>query len=282
MRPLPACAALLALLLGGWLPGAPAPLAAEPCGECHEKKEIGAGSRSVHPPFDEDDCTACHADHGDEGRLVLVAAGNALCEELPRQRRRGLPEGPPRRSRPEGRLHLLPRPAPLDRGAPAAPEPPPAAGLRPLRPLPPLRRQAAQTGSRAVPRLSRRRGIHAPDRPRARSGAASAWPATTRTPRASPRCSRRATPPAAGSAAKATSPSASAATTAGTSSPGRVRPPSFARATATCTRCTSTRPARAGAASRGRASPAATATRCTPPRSRDSCAANSTAAGSPA
>ena len=34
----------------------------------------------MHPPFDEDDCTACHADHGDEGRLVLVAAGNALCE----------------------------------------------------------------------------------------------------------------------------------------------------------------------------------------------------------
>jgi predicted CXXCH cytochrome family protein len=59
---------------------APAPLAAEPCGDCHEKGDIGAGSRSVHPPFDENDCTSCHADHGDEGRLLLVEEGNALCE----------------------------------------------------------------------------------------------------------------------------------------------------------------------------------------------------------
>ena len=70
----------LALLLGWSLLGAPPPLAAEPCSECHEKKEIGAGSRSVHPPFDENDCTACHLDHGDNGRLVLAAVGNALCE----------------------------------------------------------------------------------------------------------------------------------------------------------------------------------------------------------
>jgi predicted CXXCH cytochrome family protein len=71
---------LRALLFGCALLCAAAPLAAEPCSECHDKKEIGAGSRSVHPPFDENDCTACHADHGDDGRLVLVAAGNALCE----------------------------------------------------------------------------------------------------------------------------------------------------------------------------------------------------------
>src|SRR3990170_1027185 len=59
---------------------APDRLAAEPCSGCHEKGDIGAGSRSVHPPFDEDDCTSCHADHGDEGRLLLVEEGNALCE----------------------------------------------------------------------------------------------------------------------------------------------------------------------------------------------------------
>ena len=79
MRAGKAAAALLALLVGGWLPGLPSALSAEPCSECHEKKDIGAGTRSVHPPFDEDDCTACHGQHGDEGRLVLVAAGNALC-----------------------------------------------------------------------------------------------------------------------------------------------------------------------------------------------------------
>jgi len=71
--------ARLVLLCGWLLFAAPAPLAAEPCLECHDKKDIGSGSRSVHPPFDEDDCTACHVDHGDDGRLVLVAAGNALC-----------------------------------------------------------------------------------------------------------------------------------------------------------------------------------------------------------
>ena len=80
MRPLQASNAVFALLLAWALPGTPALFAAEPCSECHDKKEIGAGSRSVHPPFDEDDCTACHADHGDEGLLVLAAAGNALCE----------------------------------------------------------------------------------------------------------------------------------------------------------------------------------------------------------
>jgi predicted CXXCH cytochrome family protein len=80
VRPSTSALALVVLLLGWSLPGTPAPRAAEPCGECHEKKDIGAGSRSVHPPFDEDDCTACHGDHGDEGRLVLAAVGNALCE----------------------------------------------------------------------------------------------------------------------------------------------------------------------------------------------------------
>lgn len=81
MRRLKLSFALFTAFLAWLLPGAPTPLSAEPCSECHEKKEIGAGSRSVHPPFDEDDCTACHVDHGDDGRLVLAAAGNALCAD---------------------------------------------------------------------------------------------------------------------------------------------------------------------------------------------------------
>ena len=72
-------AALFALLLALPLLAAPDPLAAEPCGECHDKKEIGAGARSVHPPFEENDCTACHADHGDKERLVLTAPINEVC-----------------------------------------------------------------------------------------------------------------------------------------------------------------------------------------------------------
>ncbi|MHB8835767.1 MAG: cytochrome c3 family protein [Candidatus Methylomirabilia bacterium] len=80
MRALKVPFALLVALLGCSLFSMVAPLAAEPCSECHEKKEIGAGSRSVHPPFDEDDCTSCHVEHGDEGRLLLAEEGNALCE----------------------------------------------------------------------------------------------------------------------------------------------------------------------------------------------------------
>ncbi len=55
-------------------------LAAEPCFDCHDKSEIGTGTRSVHPPFEEDDCSACHLDHGDEEHLILTAEGNALCD----------------------------------------------------------------------------------------------------------------------------------------------------------------------------------------------------------
>jgi predicted CXXCH cytochrome family protein len=71
--------AVAALLLAAGLLALPARVAAEACLDCHEKKSIGAGARSVHPPFAEDDCTACHQDHGDEERLMLVETGNALC-----------------------------------------------------------------------------------------------------------------------------------------------------------------------------------------------------------
>jgi predicted CXXCH cytochrome family protein len=69
---------LLPLLLA--VVALPAVAAAEACLECHDKAAIGKGNRSVHPPFAEDDCTACHADHGDQERLMLLETGNALCE----------------------------------------------------------------------------------------------------------------------------------------------------------------------------------------------------------
>jgi predicted CXXCH cytochrome family protein len=71
-------AALLLLLAPGPFP---APARAEKCLDCHDKKAIGKGERSVHPPFGEEDCTACHADHGDSEKLVLARSGNALCTE---------------------------------------------------------------------------------------------------------------------------------------------------------------------------------------------------------
>jgi predicted CXXCH cytochrome family protein len=57
------------------------PASSEPCEDCHDQGDISEGDRSVHPPFEEWDCTSCHEDHGDEERLVLIPGGNALCEE---------------------------------------------------------------------------------------------------------------------------------------------------------------------------------------------------------
>lgn len=60
---------------------APAPLHGEPCRDCHDKDAVGAGSRSVHLPFAHDDCTACHGEHGERQRLVLLAEGYDLCAD---------------------------------------------------------------------------------------------------------------------------------------------------------------------------------------------------------
>lgn len=54
---------------------------AEECIDCHEYFEFSSGGKSTHAPFREDDCTACHLDHGDEERLVLAAEGNDLCAD---------------------------------------------------------------------------------------------------------------------------------------------------------------------------------------------------------
>jgi len=71
-------AGVLALLAAAAL-ALPARAGAAPCLDCHEKREIGAGSAACIA-FAEDDCTACHGDHGDNARLVLTESGNALCE----------------------------------------------------------------------------------------------------------------------------------------------------------------------------------------------------------
>lgn len=57
------------------------PAAADECLDCHEIEAISPGGTVVHAPFAEKNCGACHADHGDEERLVLVGEGNALCAE---------------------------------------------------------------------------------------------------------------------------------------------------------------------------------------------------------
>lgn len=59
----------------------PWPALAEECLDCHELSAISPGGTVVHPPFGEKDCGSCHADHGDQERLVLTEEGNALCAQ---------------------------------------------------------------------------------------------------------------------------------------------------------------------------------------------------------
>ncbi len=67
----------LAVLLS-W-PVSARPELEEACTECHDKESISEGDTSLHPPFEDDECTECHLDHGDEERLMLAEEGNALC-----------------------------------------------------------------------------------------------------------------------------------------------------------------------------------------------------------
>ncbi|MHB8836731.1 MAG: cytochrome c3 family protein [Candidatus Methylomirabilia bacterium] len=55
--------------------------AAEECLDCHELAAISPGGTVVHPPFGEKECGSCHADHGDQERLMLTEKGNALCAQ---------------------------------------------------------------------------------------------------------------------------------------------------------------------------------------------------------
>jgi predicted CXXCH cytochrome family protein len=54
---------------------------AEECLDCHELAAISPGGAVVHSPFGDKDCGSCHADHGDQERLVLTQEGNALCAQ---------------------------------------------------------------------------------------------------------------------------------------------------------------------------------------------------------
>ena len=59
----------------------PTPASAEECLDCHELASVSPGGTVVHPPFGDKDCGSCHADHGDQERLVLTETGNALCAQ---------------------------------------------------------------------------------------------------------------------------------------------------------------------------------------------------------
>lgn len=72
--------AVLAAALIGVVVFAVAPARAEepPCFECHDKFPQFA---FAHDPAASGDCMACHLDHKDEERLMLVKEGAALCLE---------------------------------------------------------------------------------------------------------------------------------------------------------------------------------------------------------
>lgn len=71
---------VVSLCVAGLSP-APLPASADECADCHDLAAISPGGTVVHPPFGEKDCGACHADHGDQERLVLKAEGGALCAD---------------------------------------------------------------------------------------------------------------------------------------------------------------------------------------------------------
>ncbi len=65
-------------LVGSALGLAAGPAGAEEpfCYDCHDAL---AAVSTPHDPVAEGDCTACHQDHGDEEKLMLVEEGSALC-----------------------------------------------------------------------------------------------------------------------------------------------------------------------------------------------------------
>lgn len=85
----PAIVLAFCLALGLCAPAAAAELADAPCWECHEKAPFAQGR--IHAPVADGECEACHQDHGDREKLVLVAPVPALCwqchDEFTRPRR---------------------------------------------------------------------------------------------------------------------------------------------------------------------------------------------------
>lgn len=78
MRGIFAHISVTALVIGLALPAA---AATDRCLDCHELAAISTGGTVVHPPFRAKDCDSCHADHGDQNRLILKEEGNALCAQ---------------------------------------------------------------------------------------------------------------------------------------------------------------------------------------------------------
>jgi predicted CXXCH cytochrome family protein len=56
-----------------------ADMADSPCYECHDKSKEVFGTGSPHQPVADGDCSACHADHGAENKLVLSKEVPELC-----------------------------------------------------------------------------------------------------------------------------------------------------------------------------------------------------------
>ena len=51
------------------------------CYDCHTEAKTSFEKEVVHSPVDDEDCTACHEDHGEENTLKLVAKSPDLCFE---------------------------------------------------------------------------------------------------------------------------------------------------------------------------------------------------------
>ncbi len=67
-----------AMVLVGLLAAAPAAFGGE-CLDCHDRTSAAV---SVHQPYQDGECTACHGEHPeDQGRLVLNEKGSALCAQ---------------------------------------------------------------------------------------------------------------------------------------------------------------------------------------------------------
>jgi predicted CXXCH cytochrome family protein len=51
---------------------------AEECLDCHDRSSAAV---SVHQPYQDNECTACHGEHPEDGGLVLNEKGSALCAQ---------------------------------------------------------------------------------------------------------------------------------------------------------------------------------------------------------
>ncbi len=100
----------LGVLVAGLSTVAVVPARAEEpfCFECHDDfPEKMKAFKVTHPPAADGDCTACHLDHEDEEKLMLVSEGAALCNECHDDLAQGASVHPPVS---RGQVHQLPQP----------------------------------------------------------------------------------------------------------------------------------------------------------------------------